>query len=83
MTLLVSYTGRARLMMSDDVFSKVGQMVGSNFLMPRVPIYRPPLSEINPAAWMYERIVKPIIDFEQKLDSDQEIGARLVSFTSS
>ncbi|TBC02108.1 DUF6173 family protein [Rhizobium ruizarguesonis] len=39
--------------------------------------------ELNPASWMYERIVKSIIDFEEKLDPNLEIGARLVSFASS
>lgn len=45
----------------------------------RVP--RIPDSTINPAKWTYERIVRSIIDFEKELDQEQEIGARLVSFT--
>ncbi|MBB3356037.1 hypothetical protein FHT70_006010 [Rhizobium sp. BK049] len=39
--------------------------------------------ELNPASWMYERVVRSIIDFEEKLDPALEIGARLVSFASS
>lgn len=35
---------------------------------------------INPAAWMYERLGNYIQRFEANLDSDQEVGARLVSF---
>lgn len=45
--------------------------------------YRSQLSKtlrVNPAEWMYERIVRSIQDFEEKLDSEHEIGARLVSF---
>jgi Family of unknown function (DUF6173) len=38
---------------------------------------------INPASWMYERIVKSIIDFEKDLDQESEIGARLVNFNSN
>ncbi|MGG6898160.1 DUF6173 family protein [Rhizobium sp. BR 315] len=39
--------------------------------------------DLNPASWMYERIVRSIIAFEEKLDPELEIGARLVSFASS
>ena len=42
---------------------------------------KPPVT-VNPAKWMYERIVRSISDFEKDLDPDQEIGARLVSFGS-
>ncbi|MFB5143009.1 DUF6173 family protein [Vibrio diabolicus] len=38
------------------------------------------LNEVNPAAWTYERLGEYIKDFEADLDSDHEIGARLVSF---
>lgn len=34
----------------------------------------------NPAEWMYERLGNYIKDFEDQLDSEHEIGARLVSF---
>src|SRR5438093_1483893 len=37
---------------------------------------------VNPAAWMYERIVRSINDFEERLDPDHEVGARLVSFAA-
>jgi hypothetical protein len=36
--------------------------------------------KLNPARWAHERIVKSIIQFEERLDADHEIGARLVSF---
>lgn len=34
----------------------------------------------NPAKWTYLRIVRSIIAFEKTLDSEHEVGARLVSF---
>lgn len=44
-------------------------------------LLKPPKSP-NPAKWMHERIVSSINDFEKELDSDHEVGARLVSFGS-
>jgi hypothetical protein len=41
-----------------------------------------PQKSLNPAKWMHERIVSTINDFEKELDSDHEVGARLVSFGS-
>ncbi|MFW9944936.1 MAG: DUF6173 family protein [Candidatus Sifarchaeia archaeon] len=38
------------------------------------------LRTVNPAAWTYERLAKYIKDFEDQLDSDHEVGARLVTF---
>lgn len=37
--------------------------------------------ENNPAKWAHERLVRSIARFEEALDDDKEIGARLVSFT--
>jgi len=37
-------------------------------------------SELNPAEWMYECIMKEIRDFESELSPDTEIGCRLVAF---
>ncbi len=34
----------------------------------------------NPALWTYKRVEKIIQNFEEKLNQDQEIGLRLVSF---
>jgi hypothetical protein len=34
----------------------------------------------NPAEWMYERLVRSIAQFEEKLEESQEIGLRLVNF---
>lgn len=41
-----------------------------------------PIKSVNQnlAEWMYERLVRSINDFEQELDQDHEVGARLVSF---
>ena len=36
--------------------------------------------KLNPASWMYERLIRSIATFEQTLDETQEIGARLVTF---
>ncbi len=41
----------------------------------------PPKDRQNPARWAYTRLVQTIIDFEKKLDDDQEVGGRLVSFS--
>ena len=43
----------------------------------------PSTSELNPASWAYERIAKSIVEFESKLNDEQEIGARLVSFSAN
>ena len=45
--------------------------------------FKPPLSNVNPAAWAYKRLAEYIRDFEAELDDDHEIGARLVSFGQS
>lgn len=37
-------------------------------------------SSINPAEWAYERLVRSINEFEQRLDDEHEIGGRLVNF---
>lgn len=42
-------------------------------------LVQPPKSK-NPAKWMRERIVQSIADFEEELDHEHEVGARLVSF---
>lgn len=52
------------------------------FSITPISIPKIPTSMSNPAEWMYERIVKSIIDFEAKLDADLEVGARLVSFAN-
>ncbi|MFZ0610456.1 MAG: hypothetical protein WAM75_22555 [Xanthobacteraceae bacterium] len=46
------------------------------------PLLGKSLHELNPASWMYERIVKSIIEFEAKLSEEEEIGGRLVSAPS-
>ena len=53
--------------------------------MPAPPINTPPqlgayYREPNPAGWTYERLCSYIKKFEENLDQDHEIGARLVSF---
>lgn len=41
---------------------------------------RPDDIAVNPAKWMYERLVRSVIAFEKKLDATREIGARLIQF---
>ena len=36
----------------------------------------------NQAKWMHERVVRSINSFEEQLDQEHEVGARLVSFGS-
>jgi hypothetical protein len=48
----------------------------------RLPKIQNPLmsrERLNPAAWMYERLVKQIVDFESRLSPDEEIGGRFVA----
>lgn len=40
---------------------------------------RPPTPEQDPARWMYMRIVRSIEEFEKRLSSEEEVGARLVA----
>jgi hypothetical protein len=40
----------------------------------------PHTSQVNPAEWAYERLVRSINDFEEKLDNDHEVGGRMVNF---
>ncbi|WP_315718609.1 MULTISPECIES: DUF6173 family protein [unclassified Bradyrhizobium] len=35
--------------------------------------------ELNPAEWMYERLVRRIADFEKTLSAEEEIGGRFVA----
>lgn len=58
----------------------------ADFRMPTFPKIPPnPLLQLaskerlNPAKWMYERLVKQIIAFEEKLTPEQEIGGRFIS----
>lgn len=44
-------------------------------VVPRIPD-----SLLNPAKCMYERIVRSINSFEEDLDQEHEVGARLVTF---
>jgi hypothetical protein len=47
--------------------------IGSMISMPAIPKMH------NPAEWMQERIMKQIAEFEGGLNSDEEVGARMVS----
>lgn len=38
---------------------------------------------LHPGEWMYERIARSIIEFEEKLDGTNEVGARLINFGGS
>ena len=48
--------------------------------VPISPSTRVALATENAAKWMHERVVRSINDFEQDLNRDHEVGARLVSF---
>lgn len=39
-----------------------------------------PSHTLNPAEWMYERLMSTIGDFEKTLDEEHEVGVRLVTF---
>ncbi len=42
-----------------------------------------PPEGINPAEWMYRRIVDYIRNFERRLDDKSEIGARILSYSAN
>jgi hypothetical protein len=48
------------------------------FAMPTLPKLNLPKID-PPAQWMYERLVRKIVEFEEALTPEEEIGARLVS----
>lgn len=48
--------------------------------MPEIPKQLLQNHHINPAKWTHKRIAEYIQSFEEDLDDDHEIGARLVSF---
>ena len=52
-------------------------------IMPELRVPQLPDSVTNPAKWMYTRLVEYIKSFEESLDNDHEVGARLVSFGQS
>ena len=52
-------------------------------IMPKLHVPQLPDSVMNPAKWMYTRLKEYIKSFEDSLDNDHEIGARLVSFGQS
>jgi hypothetical protein len=70
-TPIIGY-GREKIMSS-------GISVPSNLLSPQIRSDH----QLNPAEWMYERIVRSIIEFEEGLDKGQEVGARLAQFGQS
>src|SRR6266851_4867095 len=49
-------------------------------VLPSVALPRRSDSELNPAKWTYTRLGECIKQFEDELDNDHEVGARLVSF---
>jgi len=51
--------------------------------IPSIEPPRIPDSHLNPARWTYKRLAEYIKDFEEELDEEHEIGARLVSFGSN
>ncbi|MXW50233.1 MAG: hypothetical protein F4X81_09490 [Gammaproteobacteria bacterium] len=58
---------------SGDVFGKLySPPIASNLQIPT--------SIENSAKWMHERVVRSINSFEEQLDQEHEVGARLVNF---
>lgn len=50
--------------------------------LPEIPIVRNPLmspERLNPAQWMYKRLVKQIVEYEKKLSPEEEIGGRFIN----
>jgi hypothetical protein len=45
-----------------------------------LPLPLEDIHSVNPASWMYERLVKSIVEFEKKLDQTKEVGASLANF---
>ncbi|MGH8612145.1 MAG: DUF6173 family protein [Gammaproteobacteria bacterium] len=68
---------------------RAAEAIGAAALNLRMPdLYAPlmppiPDSQLNPAKWAYERLGEYIKDFEDGLDEEHEIGARLVAFGPS
>ncbi|MBU2490436.1 MAG: hypothetical protein KKA60_13695 [Proteobacteria bacterium] len=60
-----------------NIPDSLGGFITKETIMPLSMISK---STLNPAEWMYERIVCSINDFEEALDHDHEVGARLVTF---
>ena len=60
--------------MSSDAPSPIGWFAAPPF-SPRVDE-----ATLNPAKWMYERLVRSVIAFERNLDASREIGLRLIQF---
>ena len=60
----------------------LGGAFGGLHSTPVVSVPRIPDSTLNPAKWMHERVVRSINSFEEQLDQEHEVGARLVSFGS-
>ena len=58
---------------------KMTEIPTSNFVPPTLP----DISLEHMASGFYERLAKSIIEFEKKLQPDEEIGLRLVSFGES
>ena len=51
-------------------------------IKPENPVAPPPQTQTlaNPAKWVWQRMGKYITSFEESLDEEHEVGARLVSF---
>lgn len=80
--------------MTNDAFdkfkktAKAMEQMHASISAPIMPDLTPPRFELptsttNPAKWTYERLVNFITKFEEQLDDEHEIGARLVSFGST
>jgi hypothetical protein len=61
----------------DDVRKQINQ-ISEAMKVPMQSLYD--VAKDNPAQWTYERLTKYIKEFENELDDEHEVGARLVSF---
>jgi len=66
----------------NDPTSLLSMFSMAGMQMPVVPTVRLPKFDINPAESAYKRISRYIREFEEQLDSEHEIGGRLVSHGS-
>lgn len=76
----------------DEIDRMTGLAKMPGFLTDLRPTMGPPMPDVlqtivnnptnNPAKWTHERLGEYIYRFEERLDEDHEVGARLVSFGS-
>jgi hypothetical protein len=50
-----------------------------NIRIPQIHNPLPSKERLNPAEWMYERLIKQIVEYEKRLSPEEEIGGRFVA----